>query len=179
MKKDLTTTQNTNLVLKKSKSMLDITDRILSGSRSLTKNIDKSLAIHPDIMMFNGLMWEKESQKMTWYDAMEYAQNLRLGGYDDWRVPIIEELEETVEALGDIPIVHHNTDYKKIFNQNKNNNDYQYSYKEKGFSSDYYWSSTMDYNYSGNAWFVDFSDGGVRDSNKTNSYVVRCVRGGE
>ena len=41
MKNNLTTTQSTDLVLKKSKSMLNITNRILSGKTALTQ-IDES-----------------------------------------------------------------------------------------------------------------------------------------
>ena len=31
---------------------------------------------------------------MNWYDAVDYARNLKLGGFDDWRLPTIEELKE-------------------------------------------------------------------------------------
>ena len=31
---------------------------------------------------------------MNWYDAMDYAKNLKLGGFDDWHIPTIEELKE-------------------------------------------------------------------------------------
>ena len=42
-----------------------------------------------------GLMWQKATDaksdsldgRVTWYEAEEYAKNLRLGGYSDWRVP--------------------------------------------------------------------------------------------
>jgi len=42
MKNNLTTTQNTDLILKKSKSTLNITKRILSGSKSLGVEVDES-----------------------------------------------------------------------------------------------------------------------------------------
>ena len=32
--------------------------------------------------------------EMTWYDAMQYAKNLRKGGFSDWRVPTLQELNE-------------------------------------------------------------------------------------
>ena len=49
-----------------------------------------------------------------------------------------------------------------------------YYYKVDGFSSVNHWSSTE---YSeAYARFVDFSDGDVNFSNKTDSYTVRCVR---
>ncbi len=41
-----------------------------------------------------GLMWEMIplGGKLTWEDAVEYCDNLELGGYDDWRIPTVEEL---------------------------------------------------------------------------------------
>ncbi len=41
-----------------------------------------------------GLVWETIplSGKMTWEEAVEYCENLTLGGYDDWRLPTVEEL---------------------------------------------------------------------------------------
>ncbi|MFH0838729.1 MAG: DUF1566 domain-containing protein [Candidatus Omnitrophota bacterium] len=40
-----------------------------------------------------GLMWKKdESPPMSWEGAMKYCEDLRLGGYSDWRLPGIKEL---------------------------------------------------------------------------------------
>lgn len=55
-----------------------------------------------------GLMWQKTTEakatslegRVTWYEAEEYAKNLRLGGYTDWRVPSIKELISLVDANG-------------------------------------------------------------------------------
>ncbi|MDD5519039.1 MAG: DUF1566 domain-containing protein [Candidatus Omnitrophica bacterium] len=42
-----------------------------------------------------------------------------------------------------------------------------------------YWSSTTYANNTTNAWHVNFNNGNVNNNNKTNSYYVRPVRGGE
>ncbi len=41
-----------------------------------------------------GQMWQLERSKMinSFDEARRYAENLRLGGYDDWRLPTIYEL---------------------------------------------------------------------------------------
>jgi hypothetical protein len=40
-----------------------------------------------------GLMWQQTppSEKMTYDEAVEYVENLELGGYSDWRLPTIKE----------------------------------------------------------------------------------------
>jgi len=42
------------------------------------------------------LMWSKEDngKELEWNEAKEYARELSLGGYNDWRLPTIEELED-------------------------------------------------------------------------------------
>jgi hypothetical protein len=41
------------------------------------------------------LMWTKKDNGLhvNWFSASEYAERLRLGGYEDWRLPTVEELE--------------------------------------------------------------------------------------
>ncbi len=42
-----------------------------------------------------GLMWTQNDngKDINWYEAEEYSRKLSLGGYRDWRLPTIEELE--------------------------------------------------------------------------------------
>jgi len=44
-----------------------------------------------------GLMWTKNANlpgsTMTWYQAVDYCNNLTQGGYTDWRLPNVNELE--------------------------------------------------------------------------------------
>lgn len=59
-----------------------------------------------------GLMWQKTTDakpdtlegRVTWYEGEAYAQKLRLGDYDDWRVPGIKELISLVDANGAMKI---------------------------------------------------------------------------
>lgn len=46
-----------------------------------------------------GLMWQKTttSEGLNWEDALKYAENLTLGGYDDWRLPNAKELQSLVD----------------------------------------------------------------------------------
>ncbi len=45
------------------------------------------------------LMWMKadSGKTMNWKEALEYAENLKYGGYDDWRLPNVKELQSIVD----------------------------------------------------------------------------------
>lgn len=46
-----------------------------------------------------GLMWQKsdDGERRDWEESLLYAENLELGGYDDWRLPNIKELQSIVD----------------------------------------------------------------------------------
>jgi len=56
-----------------------------------------------------GLMWRKGtpspmvSPAVTWNEALEKCEELNLGGYDDWRLPTIEEWETIIDKNNQFP----------------------------------------------------------------------------
>jgi len=46
------------------------------------------------------LMWahSDNSESLTWQEAVDYCENYRGGGYDDWRMPKRSELQTLIEA---------------------------------------------------------------------------------
>jgi hypothetical protein len=46
-----------------------------------------------------GLIWQQDDSgvAMDWEDALSYAENLELAGYDDWRLPNVKELQSIVD----------------------------------------------------------------------------------
>ena len=46
-----------------------------------------------------GLMWQKgdSGDTLNWVEALDYAENLSLAGYDDWRLPNAKELQSIVD----------------------------------------------------------------------------------
>ena len=178
MKNNLAKTQKTEVVLAKGKSLLGITAKILTGSKALT-----TAKTHKDVTIIGDLMWENvanpEEHDMNWDDAMEYAKNLRLGGYDDWRLPTIDELTSVVEACGGINVSLDDDDCYVMENINIANESYQTNCEAKGFISYGYWSSTTTaYTHSTSyAWLVHFYNGVSADNGyRWDFYNVRCVR---
>ena len=156
----LITQESTEVVLRKATNIMNRTNKIL-------KNSKKALATHPDVMMINGLMWQKETveEEMNWDDAMEYAKNLRLGGYDDWRLPTIEEFKEIIISCGCIPITIF--EMEKLMIKNLENKFYHICIEKKEFLSSTYWSSKPFIN-------INFFECLIKESNY--SYYIRCVR---
>jgi len=170
----LITQESTEVVLRKATNIINRTNKIL-------KNSKRELVTHSDVMMLNGLMWQKETVKkeMNWNDAMEYAKNLRLGGYDNWRLPTIEEFRKIIHSCGGIEISISDKDWVTITNKNNTNKSYQSCYKSKRFISGDYWSGSMDTHNYYVAWLIGFNNGGSHNSNMIYTCSVRCVRAGE
>jgi hypothetical protein len=67
--------------------------------RAVIDPVDGGIYINADdgtiVDMATGLMWEKspDNQPINLRGAIEYAKNLELGGYNDWRLPTMEELQ--------------------------------------------------------------------------------------
>ena len=64
------------------------------GINDFEDNSDGTVTDHS-----TGLMWQQadSGSGMDWEDALTYAENLTEGGYDDWRLPNIKELQSIVD----------------------------------------------------------------------------------
>lgn len=106
------------------------------------------------------LTWQQtEGGTKTWESALTYCEGLTLGGSTDWRLPNLKELQTIV----------------KYDQENPNINT---TFFPSAVSLDY-WSSTI---YAANtiaASCITFTNGRITYSLKTNSFNVRCVRGGQ
>ena len=108
-----------------------------------------------------GLTWQRheDGKKRTWREAMDYCENLTIGGYPDWRLPTKKELQSII-------------DYS-FFGPALDTACFPYSYQR----DDYYWSATIRVFLSVFAWKVSFWDGQVKISNEGDYNYVRAVRG--
>jgi hypothetical protein len=110
-----------------------------------------------------GLEWQQATAPgtYTWQQAVDYCNNLILGGYADWRLPDIKELSALVDSSIPYPGPTINTSYFP------------------DTVASLYWSSTTYATNANNAWLVYFYDGLVNGNGKLSYYYVRAVRGGQ
>ena len=102
----------------------------------------------------NGLMWSNSiGEGLTWNKAHEFAKECRDGGFSDWRLPTISELQNVF-------------DYEKG------------EPKIKGWGdASPFWSSTEVSNNPANAWNENLYYGNANTNTKvTATHYVRCVR---
>ncbi len=131
----------------------------------------------------SGLMWQKTPppEHLSWYQALTYAENLLLGGNDDWRMPTIKELYSLAAFYGNIHTLTPYLDTETF--------DFEYPDTSQGYRiiDAQYWSSNR---YVGTTMFGDtsafgfnFADGRIKaypigiggGVMKTN--YIRAVRG--
>ncbi len=127
--------------------------------------LDRSYSKNGSVVIDNstGLTWQDNADsknlRLNWSEAVEYCQNLSLGGYNDWRIPTREEL---------VLLVNYGKLYPAIDNAFYNTASYLY------------WSSgQVAYNnYSRASQWVLFAGYGIGGflEEKNNYINVRCVR---
>lgn len=112
-----------------------------------------------------GLTWHQElnDDEVTWEDALDYCENLTIAGYDDWRLPNVNELQSIV-------------DYKKA----NPSVDGMLPVISGDFAGSY-WSSTTASSSVVYALTIDFNNGETGEEMKTHDFsaLVRCVRDDE
>ncbi|MBF4691978.1 DUF1566 domain-containing protein [Fusibacter sp. Q10-2] len=73
--------------------------RLVRGNEAYGKNnfIDNGDGTITDLA--TGLMWQMADDGATrdWEEALSYAENLSLAGYEDWRLPNVKELQSIVD----------------------------------------------------------------------------------
>lgn len=98
------------------------------------------------------------SDTLTWEQALNYSEQLTWGGYSDWRLPNIKELQSINIETSSNPSL--NTTF---FSQ---------------IGTKFIWSSTSLPNQTSKAWYLDTKFGITTYKLKTNRIWTICVRGG-
>ena len=133
-------------------------------ARSYTDNGDGTITDNA-----TGLMWAKDGNgagcnngaTITWAAALTWAEGLTFATYSDWRLPNVYELYSIclLEPTHGAPFIDTNYFTNTV--------------------SSRYWSATTYPLNTDYALYVHFVSGYVRHDNKTSSYYVRAVRGGQ
>lgn len=138
-----------------------------------------------------GLMWQRKRapNTMNHAAAIEYCENLSLGGYNDWRLPSISELKTLIVGCQS------GTDACKVSDACLSSNCWSRDacvcernqgpgedgfYWQKGVwqgGGNWFWSSSVRSDDSYGAWAVHFGHGLVASNGRGNDGNVRCVRG--
>jgi len=95
---------------------------------------------------------------LYWTSAIAYCEGFSYGEQDDWRLPNFNELYSIADRSRFEPAI------DSIF---------------VNVVSSGYWSATTNASNTSYAWIVDFSNGYDVYNDKSYSYYVRCVRGGQ
>jgi len=137
------------------------------------------------------LIWQKKfSEKLTWSEAVNYANNSKLAGYNDWRIPTIKELYSLIDFSG-VTGTSRNKGTQVPNNAKPYINtkyfDFEYS-SDKRYIDAQYWTQT-DYtsttmNGAKTFFGVNFADGRIKGYPKYNKgqrgstkFYLRLVRG--
>lgn len=73
--------------------------RFVRGNKTYGKNNFKDNGDGTITDLATGLTWQQSDSKkgMDWREALAYANKLKLGGYDNWRLPNAKELQSIVD----------------------------------------------------------------------------------
>ena len=112
-----------------------------------------------------GLMWQQDEAYMNWESALSYCENLELAGYNDWRLPNINELQSLVDYSTYNPAIDtyafpHAISYSSVWRST-------------------FRSSTTNSKWPEWLWCINFGNGNVSEGcEKWHGGYVRAVRGG-
>jgi hypothetical protein len=124
-------------------------------------SITLSLASNVLIDTKTGLTWQDDFDaqdiEKDWDGAVLFCKNLSLEGHDDWRLPIVKELET-------------------IIDRSKPNRVVVGGLKNIG-DDGYYWSASPHETQEEFAWMMNFTRGYEYINYKTYERYIRCVRG--
>jgi hypothetical protein len=109
---------------------------------------------------FTGLMWKRRADGvMPWDAAIDYCNILEHGGYDDWRLPNVRELQSLIDYGQHSPALPSGHPFV-------------------GVQSGFYWSSTKVSGSEDVAWHVFMRHGSAFYGTMRIRYCVWPVRGG-
>ena len=113
------------------------------------------------------LMWQdgEEIYQGTYDEAVKYCENLTFAGFEDWRLPTLNELISITDDTRFEPAI--NESFKNIAYETNDKGEKRYGW---------YWSSTEYAVVSSGVWVVNFGNGNDGWDLVSGRDFVRCVR---
>lgn len=148
------------------KIIKELTQRIINGRIGIESGfIDSKYGIVKDDVY--NLIWQdnQDIYKASLSQAIKYCDELDYAGYNDWRLPTVNELLSITDDDRHSPAVN------SIFNHT--------GYEEIGNGKllyGLYWSSTKYKHSFGRAWLINFDNGENVEQEMSYYAFVRCVR---
>ena len=144
---------------------------------------DPNLEPTPETLKVKGLPWsEKSAEKMNWNDAVNYCSNLNEGGYNNWRLPNIDELRTLIENCprtetdGECGVTNSCLSSKCRHACGGYKNDSSGKYSKLGDIDSLWSSSSVESDNSKSVWKVSFDNGSVYSTRIGSKLYARCVR---
>lgn len=136
-----------------------------------------------------GLFWQEPPapDAMEWDQAITYCEDLHAGGFDDWRLPLVQELISMIEGCASRLCEVHDPDC--LATEECRTEDCRGCGTNMGFDDGCFWgapySGTCDWYWTASAvdggpydaWFVYFQSASVDNGAMSIEKQVRCVRG--
>jgi hypothetical protein len=144
------------------------------GFNNFEDNKDGTITDHA-----TGLMWSKDDSElaMNWVEALAYAENSELAGYQDWRLPNAKEMQSLVDYTR-APAITSSAAIDPVFNTS--------SMVDEGGNENYpfYWTGTTHASYQeespgGYAAYVCFGEalGWMEEPPMSGNYTLMDVHG--
>nr|WP_321267418.1 caspase family protein [uncultured Sulfurimonas sp.] len=115
-----------------------------------------------------GLIWQVpiETRKFTHRGANRYCERLELGGYTDWRVPNVKELQSILT--------------KEAYKNDNSRSGKSYIKRDLLESTtvqyQWFWTNTIYANNRSKAWHIDFAHNKILQHYTSSESYVRCVK---
>jgi hypothetical protein len=105
----------------------------------------------------SGLIWQDDGvPNYDWQGAINYCENLTLGGYEDWRLPNYNELYNLADRTKSTRAI--SAEFQNVEDTGN------------------YWTSTSYFDDKTKAWQIYFGNGNDLKSAKSSGLKIRCVR---
>lgn len=138
----------------------------------------------------SGLCWQLQPNEsgLDWFEAGDYCTNLELGAYDDWRLPMIQELISLVRGCGSSECGVSDPECLESSCSTGPDCDPCESFVGpgpggcywpsdlEGSCEDRYWSSSISANHPQLKWILEFENAEPSRDEDAQIDFVRCVR---